>query len=84
MASNVLGWTLSKHKDKIVLNILNRFKGCDSYDPDYLGEDDKPEREDEFDGTAWDDDESNFDTSVDLDDTEFIRHNQVLYHNQSI
>lgn len=51
--------------------------GCDSYDPDFLGEDEKPDREDEFDATEWDAEDSDFDQSVDLDDEEFIRRNQV-------
>jgi len=42
-----------------------------------LGEDDKPDREDEFDATEWDAEDSDFDQSVDQDDEEFIRRNQV-------
>ena len=42
-----------------------------------MGEDDKPDREDEFDATEWDAEDSDFDQSVDQDDEEFIRRNQV-------
>ena len=42
-----------------------------------MGEDDKPDREDEFDATEWDAEDSDFDQSVDQDDDEFIRRNQV-------
>ena len=60
--------------------MIRSFKGCDSYDPDFLGEDDKPDREDEFDATEWDAEDSDFDQSVDQDDEEFIRRNQVNLH----
>ena len=43
-----------------------------------MGEDEKPDRDDEeFDATEWDAEDSDFDQSVDLDDEEFIRRNQV-------
>jgi len=42
-----------------------------------LGEDDKPDKEDEFDALEWDVAHSDFDQSVDQDDEEFIRRNQV-------